>query len=350
VTLLADLVRTESLSGDEARVASVLATWAAEAGLDPGVDDASVRVELTGAEPGPTLLLGSHLDTVPPGEGWTRDPFGASIEKGLLHGRGSVDAKGSVASMFSAAADLARDGSLRRGRLVVLATYREETLHTSMPVALERVGRPDAALVGEPTRLRPCVAQRGLIVLRLVWRGTSRHAGWAAENPSERDNAVEKAAAELADLAQMSFDRSHPLLGRVSLTPTRIEGGTANNVIPDLCTAVLDIRTTPSYEVEEIIEIVRSRVSAHVEVASTRCLPCETPSGSRLLRAIRTVLPDADPFGSPTASDWISLRDVDAVKFGPGDSRLSHTNRECVPVDEILEAARFYAAIARAYL
>jgi acetylornithine deacetylase len=350
VGLLRDLVRTPSPSGEEARGAEVLAAWAMGAGLDPIVDDAAVRIEVPGAESGPTLLFASHLDTVPPGEGWARDPYGAEIESGFLHGRGAVDAKGSVAAMTSAAAALVREGFPRRGRLIVLATYREETLHTSMPLALARSARPDAAIVGEPTRLAPCVAQRGLIVLRLHWRGTPRHAGWAAEGPQDRDNAVEKAASDLAALAGLSFDRTHPVLGRVSLVPTRIEGGSANNVVPERCTAVLDIRTTPVYATEEIVAAVRAKVSAEVEVASARCLPCETPPGSRLLAAIRAVRPDAEPFGSPTASDWVSLRDTDAVKLGPGDSRLSHTNEERVAVDEIAAAAVLYAAIAKEYL
>ncbi len=348
--LLAALVRAPSPSGQEERAAEVLATWAADAGLDPTVDETSVRIEVGGAEPGPTLFLVSHLDTVPPGDGWTRDPFGGEIEEGHLHGRGSVDAKGSVAAMAAAAAALAGAGGPARGRLVVLATYREETLATSMPLALERFGMPDAAIVGEPTGLEPCVAQRGLVVLRLLWTGTARHAGWAAGDPEGRDNAIEKAAVDLAALAGLEFERVHPILGKIGLTVTRIEGGNANNVVPDRCAAVLDIRTTPAYGTDEIVARVRARVRAEVEIASARCLPCETPGGSRLLDAIRRVRPDSVPFGSPTASDWVSLRDVDAVKLGPGDSRLSHTSRERVPVEEIAAASRLYAAVASEYL
>jgi len=348
--LLASLVRAPSPSGKEERAAEILATWAAEAGLDPTVDEASVRIEVRGTEPGPTLLLASHLDTVPPGDGWSRDPFGGEIEDGHLHGRGSVDAKGSVAAMAVAAAVLARGGGPARGRLVVLATYREETLATSMPLALARLGMPDAAIVGEPTRLEPCVAQRGLVVLRLLWTGTARHAGWAADDPAGTDNAIEKAAIDLAALAGLDFERVHPVLGKIGTTVTRIAGGTANNVVPDRCTAVVDIRTTPAHGVDEIVAGVRARVHAEVELASARCLPCETPEGSRLLAAIRRARPAAAPFGSPTSSDWVSLREVDAVKLGPGDSRLSHTNRERVPVDEIAGAARLYAAVASEYL
>lgn len=348
--LLAALVRTPSLSGDEGAAAAVLAAWAESAGLRPSVDDTAVRIEVEGGAPCPTLLLASHLDTVPVGDGWVRDPYGAEIVDGFLHGRGAVDAKGSVASMTAAAAALAREGGPKRGRLVVLATYREETLSTSMPAALERGGLPDAAIVGEPTRLEPCVAQRGLIVLRLRWHGTARHAGWSREGGAPADNAVLKAARDLDALSRLEFERVHPVLGRVGVTPTRIEGGVANNIVPDRCSAVLDVRTTPAYEVDEIVAAVRALVTGEVEVASARCLPCETPPGSRLLGAIRAVRPEAIPFGSPTASDWVSMRGVDAVKMGPGDSRLSHTAEERVAVDEIEEAVRLYTATAKEFL
>jgi acetylornithine deacetylase len=187
-------------------------------------------------------------------------------------------------------------------------------------------------------------------VLRLLWTGTARHAGWAAGDPAGRDNAIEKAAVDLAALAGLDFERVHPILGKIGTTVTRIAGGSANNVVPDRCTAVVDIRSTPAYGVDEIVAGVRARVGAEVELASARCHPCETPEGSRLLEAIRRARPAAVPFGSPTSSDWVSLREVDAVKLGPGDSRLSHTNRERVPVDEIAGAARLYAAVASEYL
>jgi acetylornithine deacetylase len=69
-----------------------------------------------------------------------------------------------------------------------------------------------------------------------------------------------------------------------------------------------------------------------------------------LLPAILSARAGGRPFGSPTASDWVFLRDVDAVKLGPGDSRLSHTNEERISLAEVEQAARLYADVAREYL
>jgi acetylornithine deacetylase len=87
-----------------------------------------------------------------------------------------------------------------------------------------------------------------------------------------------------------------------------------------------------------------------VVVTSRRLVPCETPADSRLLAAAMRARPEAMPFGSPTCSDWVFLRHLDAIKAGPGTSRRSHTADEYVDLPEVTAARRFYARLAREYL
>ncbi len=345
--LLVDLVRAPSPSGQEYRAAAVVADWAKAHGLHPEIDDSCVRIVVEGPADGPTLLLASHLDTVPPGAGWTVDPYAGIVTDGRLTARGAIDAKASVAAMTAAAARLAGEGGPLRGRLVVLATYSEETRDTTMPLALERLGMtPDAAVVGEPTSLEPCIAQRGQLLLRLVWEGEQLHAGWAADRSPRPENAILAAARDLVALADLRFDREHPVLGEVVVTPTLLEAGVARNVTPPRCEAVLDIRTTPSYEHAEIISRVDDLISGQVEVISDRLVPAATPEGSALLAAVRRVRPEARPFASPTCSDWVFMRHLDAIKLGPGDSRRSHTADEWIELDEVEGASALYLELA----
>lgn len=345
--LLVDLVQTPSPSGQEDHAAAVLAGWAAAHGLHPEIDGACVRIVVEGPSDGPTLLLASHLDTVPPGAGWTVDPYAGIVKEGRLTARGAVDAKASVAAMTAAAARLAGEGGPVRGRLVVLATYSEETRDTTMPAALARLGvMPDAAVVGEPTSLEPCIAQRGQLLLRLIWEGEQLHAGWAADRSPRPQNAIHAAARDLVALADLRFGRQHPVLGEVVVTPTLLEAGVARNVMPPRCEAVLDIRTTPSYIHAEIVATVEKVISGRIEVISDRLVPAATPEGSALLAAVRRVRPDARPFASPTCSDWVFLRHLDAVKLGPGDSRRSHTADEWIELDEVERAAALYLELA----
>jgi acetylornithine deacetylase len=347
--LLEQLVAIPSVSGDEGPVAAFVEEVARGWHLSVVRDDTSVRVEVRGRGPGPTLALVSHLDVVPPGAGWTRDPFTPSVEGDRLYGRGSGDAKASVAAMLTAARDLAEGSGLDRGRLLIILGYGEETKHTTMERAVEQAGSIDAAVVGEPTNLDIATAQRGLMMVDLVARGDQRHAGYAAAN-GEFVNAALVLAADLLRLGALFNERRHPVLGRTTATPTMLDAGVSRNVTPPVATAILDVRSTPDWTHEEIADLLCERLDSEVVVTSRRLVPCETPADSRLLAAAMRARPEAMPFGSPTCSDWVFLRHLDAIKAGPGTSRRSHTADEYVDLPEVTAARRFYARLAREYL
>lgn len=346
--LLRDLVRTPSVSGDEEAVAVLVESRAREAGLGVVRDDAGVRVELGPAE-GRTLALVSHLDVVPPGEGWTCDPFGAEVRDGRLYGRGSGDAKASVAAMLAAAMRLAGEQRDLGGRLLLVFGHGEETRHTSMPEAVVRAGRIDAAIIGEPTNLEFAVAQRGLMMIDLVARGDQRHAGRAADD-GVYANALVVLSRDLVRLRELAQDRPHAVLGQPTITPTMVEAGVSRNVTPPVARAILDVRSTPAWTHAELTEVLRRELESEVIVTSDRLVPCETPPDSALLSAARRARPAARTYGSPTCSDWVFLRHCDAVKCGPGTSRRSHTPDECVELAEVSEAVDFYTLLAREYL
>lgn len=348
VELLRELVATPSVSGTEAAVARLVEERARGWGLAVRNGPHGVAVEVRGQRPGPTLAFLSHLDTVPPGEGWTRDPFVPVIEGERLYGRGSGDAKASVAAMLCAARDVAGQG-LTAGRLLVLLGLGEETKHTSMGALVAQEAPVDAAVIGEPTNLEPAIAQRGLMMVDLVAHGHQRHAGYAAAD-GEFVNAAVALARDLVRLDGLFRDREHPVLGRTVATPTMVQAGVSRNVTPPTATAVLDVRSTPDWSHGELAEVMRRALASDVVVTSERLVPCETPPGSRLLQVMRRLRPASAPFGSPTCSDWVFVRDRDAVKCGPGTSRRSHTADECVDLPEVTEARRFYAATALAYL
>ena len=226
--------------------------------------------------------------------------------------------------------------------------YGEET--STPPWARRRDGRRiDAAVVGEPTNLEVAVAQRGLMMADLVAGGDQRHAGYAAGDGEFR-NAALVLARDLLKLDGLFAERSHPVLGHTTATPTMLEAGVSRNVTPPVAKAVLDIRSTPDWTHDEVADVLRQALASNVVVTSQRLVPCETPAGSRLLAAARRVRPPAKTFGSPTCSDWVFLRHVDAIKCGPGTSRRSHTPDEYVDLPEVTAARAFYAALAREYL
>jgi acetylornithine deacetylase len=347
IELLRELVATPSVSGTEAAIGALVSDRLASWGVEVESGDDGVLARVRGKSDGAVLALVSHLDTVPAGEGWSRPPFEPVIEGTVLFGRGSGDAKASVASMMTALKDLHDDPAFR-GTVLLLLGYGEETRNTSMPRLASRAGKVDAAVVGEPTNLDVAIAQRGLMMAELRSRGDQRHAGYANEAPFR--SSITALATDLARLPGLCDDRRHPVLGSVTVTATMLEAGVSRNVTPPTAKAVLDIRSTPDWTHQELAAAISDRLENEVIITSDRLVPCETPPQSRLLAAARRARPELKTFGSPTCSDWVFLRDCDAIKCGPGTSRHSHTPDERVDLAEVPLARQFYATLAREYL
>lgn len=346
VGLLKDLVRFPSLSGEEAEIADFVEDVVRDQGVSVGRRANNVYFWIGD---GPDcLLLNSHLDVVPPSSDHPFDPYEPVESDGRLFGRGSVDAKASGAAMAAAALNLSAEGwTPRDGRLLVALTACEESGggYNGLEDLRPHLPPISAALVGEPTDMQPCLAQKGLLILKATATGRSAHAA----RPQLGENAIQIAAGDIERLSRYVFEKEDPYLGRPTLTVTTIEGGTARNVVPDRCTFYLDIRTTPGYDHDELAQVLDDLTEADIEIHSKRFIPVSTPRDSRIARACMLAQPGARPFGSPTASDWIFLQDVPTVKIGPGSSDLSHTPHESIPVDEVRGATALYRRIIETY-
>lgn len=348
--LLRDLIAIPSLTGEEAEAADYVEAHVRRAGLDVWRQNDNVSFALGDGED--VLLLNSHLDVVPPSSDHPYEPFDPVVTNGVLYGRGSVDAKSSGAAMTTALLSLLNDGwrPPASGQVRVALTTFEEGggMRNGLQNSRPHLPAISAAIIGEPTRLAPCVAQKGLLILKIHAHGTSSHAG----RPHLGDNAISRAMQALQQIEAITLNRDDPHVGTPSISPTTIQGGTARNIIPEHCMFALDIRTTPAYTHDEIIAQVEAAVSdvpgIEVEVYSNRFFPCGTPPDSRIQQACEAAS-GAAPIGSPTASDWIFVRDIPAVKMGPGDSRRSHTSEEYIPVAEVERAVTVYRDAIRAY-
>jgi len=343
--LLQALVATPSISRSEAAVAELLGTWLGRHNLTVELIGDNLIARLPGDAPGPTLLLNSHLDTVPAKGQWERDPWSATIEDGRLYGLGSGDAKASVTAMACAFEQITKRG-LKRGNLVFAATVMEETGGGGLEHVLGELGPLSAALVGEPTSLEAAVAQGGLMILEGTAHGKAAHAA----RPDEGRNALDVAARDLLAINAMTLDREHPLLGRSVANVTVINGGERHNVIPATCEYTVDVRYTPAYTPEEIEALLGEVTQADLRVRSKRLAPVETAADAPIVESLRRAMPELRLLGSPTMSDWAHLRHIDAVKIGPGNSVRSHTANEWVDCAEVLRAVDLYRDTALAFL
>ena len=298
---------------------------------------------------GPLLLFDTHLDTVPPAAGWTREPWDTQSIDGRVYGLGANDAKASVAAMT--AAFLAFREADLPFTLALALVEGEETRGIGTEAVLAELARrgtpPTAAVIGEPTGLDLAVAQKGLMLLELVARGDACHAANAAALGAK--NAARGLAHDLVALERVDFGAPHPRLGAITVEPTQLRAGTARNVVPGEAAAVLDVRTTPALDRREIVARIGLAVAGEVRVLSDRLLPRETAESAPLVEAARRARPEARLCGSPTLSDMVFMEGIPAVKCGPGKSERSHTPDEFVLESEIVDGARFYTRLVRAY-
>ena len=311
-------------------------------GLSPKTSGRNLTAMLDGGD-GPLLLLNSHTDTVPIGQGWTRDPLRADIENGKIYGRGSNDAKGCLIAMILGA-HKAFTSNAPKGKVLLAASCEEEVLGQGLEILLPTLPRPDAAVVGEPTGLKAAVAQKGLLLLEIIAKGRSAHAAHGGGV-----NAVEAAARDVLSLSKMAIDTEHPTLGKPTIHVTQISGGERHNVIPDLCKIVVDIRTTPSVSPEEIIALVKKTVEGEVTIRSNRLGSVETDPNHAIVQAALAANPSGRAYGSPTLSDWVFLKGIPTVKAGPGDSKRSHTPDEYIEIAELEAGVDFYEKLIRSY-
>ena len=348
--LLTELVAIPSESGSEAAAADHAGDVLGGAGLDVERVGDSVLASLSRGD-GPNLLLATHLDTVPVGAGWTRDPHAAGWEGGRLHGRGANDAKASAAAMISALVTLANGKAWPlSGRIWLALTACEETTNAGMGAVLERVGPLDGALVGEPTGLEVARAQSGLAVLIASWSGRSCHA--AHVERVEHDNALLSAAADLARTAPyIALEGQHPLLGTSTVVPTVLRAGERHNVVPDRAEAVFDARLAPPHGAADAVRALeRAMPGAELRVKSDRLRPIETPEDHPLVRTALFSAGREQAVGSSTLSDMALLQGVPAVKCGPGETARSHTPDEYVLAAEVEAGEAFYRSFAPAAL
>jgi len=341
--LLTLLVGTPSVSGEEGPLADLVQNLIAAQGFEVHRQGHNLWFSF-GTKGGTRLLLNSHLDTVPPSAGWEGDPFTPVWHGSRLQGLGANDAKGCVAALLLAAFDLSKRSL--GGEVVVALTAEEETGGQGIATILDQLGPLDAAVVGEPTGLRVCAAQRGMLLLKCTARGQSGHVANAQMLGAE--NAIHKAARDIAKVAAMEFP-AHPLLGSQKAQVTQISGGLRRNQVPDACEFFIDLRTGPEQDHEALALDFQRQLESEVAIHSKRYLPKGTDPQHAIVRAALQAAKKAGPVGSGTTSDWAFLGGLPAVKVGPGDTFRSHHPNEYLTIQELEAGAAFYAALVPSF-
>jgi putative selenium metabolism hydrolase len=369
------LVQTRSLTGEEGPVVDLVLSEMRALGYDKAWADenGSAIGVIEGAQPGPTLLLDAHCDTVgiAPGSTWTRAPFGGEIDGGYLYGRGSADMKGALAAMVHAAA--AVDRAKLAGRVAVSATVMEEVMEGGSLKAVMDALQPSFVIIGESTELNLNRGGRGRAEIHLETIGKPAH----SSSPHLGVNAVHGMLPIIQGVERLPLG-TDPLMGPALLALTDIisDPYPAYSVTPSRCRVTYDRRLLPGETPDGVLAAIRDlRPGNAVEF---RAVLAEGEHGAytgSLLRGPKFfpawVFAEEHPFVQAAlvglrsagldpslgayrfctnAAYSAGLAGVPTVGFGPAAEGDAHVVDERLELASLLKAAQGYHGIIHAVL
>jgi acetylornithine deacetylase/succinyl-diaminopimelate desuccinylase-like protein len=297
---------------------------------------------------GPTIACNAHGDVVPPGEGWTTDPYGAQVRGGRMYGRGVAVSKSDFATYAFALLALkaaAAAGAKLGGSVELHFTYDEEVGGAIGPAWLlaNGISHPDFA-ISAGFAYGVTIAHNGALHLEVEVRGKSGHAA----EPAKGIDALEATNAVLADLYALrrryeSVRSRTPGIVSPTLVVGLIEGGVNTNVVPDRVVFRLDRRIIPEEDPQEVEEALTKALKdsaarwPDVTLTARRILLAKPfvpmPGQEKLVAAIernaRTVLGESiGTRGVPLYTDarHYSAAGVPTVLYGAGPRTLEEAN------------------------
>lgn len=335
-----------------------------------------------GIQSRPLLHFNGHIDVVPPGAHWTRDPFRARIENGRLYGRGSSDMKAGLAAAIFAAEALRRAEIPLRGSLQISATVDEESGGFAGVSHLAEQGlltsrTIDYVIIPEPFgAARICIGHRGLYWFRIVSHGKTAHGSM----PYLGINAIENMAVLLEEIRATVAPEIASRMTAMPVTPesskcgtlniNSIHGGQAGSAlqspcVADFCEVVCERRWVPEESLAQIkaeIAAAIARVarakpgsSFHFEDYGNTVHPTRTAADAPLVAAlsnsIRMMLGRGpDLVASPGTYDHKHFSGIgniaQCVAYGPGKLEQAHQPDEYCTVEDIRHACHVMAQTA----
>lgn len=346
----------------EAHLAAFVAEWLRHAGIEAALEEVlpgrpNVIARIRGRSGAPTMIWEGHLDTVQV-DGMPA-PFEPRIDGSRLYGRGAVDDKGCLAMFMLAMREVRRRGT--RCDLTFVAAIDEEVAFRGVQHHIDGNAGYDLGIAGEPTSLRVVSACKGVIRWVVEVKGRGAHSA----RPEEGVNALLIATELLTHLGDYmaSTERSHPLLGRRTLTCTLMQAGEGANSVPANASLTFDFRTLPDQTGDEawneIAGVVRAFADRRTDGAEIVMHPpfidsisMEVPDDAEIVHALAAIVGEAGyptaPLGVPFGSDASKLTraGTPTVIFGPGRIEEAHSVGEHVDMDEVARGAEMLVALA----
>ena len=328
VDFLESIVKTPSPSQHEQKVAKLAEQYLKQFSFERVWIDAAGNTVATNyahkAGDSPDLLLFGHMDTI-------SEPLPYKRADGRIYGRGAVDAKSSLAALFTAGAECAGGTSLK----IMVAGVTEEEITTSKGTRhLLTYAKPKMAINGEPSNTNGItIAYKGRLVLACRTKGKALHAGMASENPIER-------TFEFYTRVRSAYSQ-HGKFDSVIINLTSIHAGSADaiNVVPENMDFVLDVRLPPSIQNASVVRKFRELSPQNVTLSVQESIAgVETDPNHPLCRAMVSSMREqslSPRYVKKSGSADMNITchaGIPTIAYGPGDSALDHTPHEVMDI------------------
>jgi succinyl-diaminopimelate desuccinylase len=306
------------------------------------------------ATSGGHFAFAGHVDVVPPGNGWTSDPFVPEIKGDLLHGRGAVDMKGSIAAFVAALHDIPKDA----GTISLIITGDEEgpAIHGTRALITHMQKRgsiPDYCLVGEPTSVNRLgdmmkIGRRGSVNMWISVAGTQGHVAY----PHLADNPIPRLIAILAEIEAITLDEGTDWFQPSNIEVTDLNvGNKATNVIPAKAEARLSIRFNDLQNGDALVVRLRELVERHggTLTAMVSGEAFLTPPGAfsaAIAEAVEQVVgiaPEASTTGGTSDARFLT-KICPVVEFGLCNATM-HKLDEAVAIADLAALTEIYRLV-----
>ncbi len=368
-----ELVGIQSYPGDEERAVRRVEAMMRHLGYDEvTVDGMGNLIGRVGCGPR-VLMLDSHLDTVEvnDAEHWTVEPFSGVIRDGMLYGRGSADMKSAAAASVYAAALAKRVGALEGLTVYVSCSVMEEDCDgENLKYVFEQSGvRPEGVVICEPSSNRIALGHKGKAQMVVGTRGVSAH-GAAPERGENAVYRIPEIITRVEQLAGRLLEQDAP---RGTLVLSRISSVSESlNAVPYECEIYLDRRLaigedehTVRREMEALVdgtsaewrfgtlhrrswtghEVVYEPVHPPWRIGTDHPLARTCAAGYQAVYGRPPLDAEFTFWNFSTNAVASTALGIPTIGFGPGSPELAHMRDEHCPVEQIIEACRFYAAV-----
>ena len=320
------------------------------------------------------FVLSGHTDVVPvEGQAWDTDPFVATIQGDKLYGRGSCDMKGFLAcalTLLPQVVAASQAGQLSKPIHLALS-FDEEVGCLGAPLMIEDLKalgiQPEYCIVGEPTMMRMVTAHKGIQVYRCRVHGKSAHSSLTPQGVNAISYAsriigfIDELAASLRERNDVGFEQDNAFdVPYSTLSVGTIRGGTATNIVPNLCEFTFDYRNLPHMDDSAILQPIQDFIASllpamhavsadtGIELVRQENVPAMNDKDSQALQVLIENLVD-DKFrhkvAYATEGGQFTNAGIATVICGPGDIMQAHRANEFVSLDQLAKCDQFLQQI-----